>query len=171
MTNQVLDHSWAGFAELDEEARSREMERRFKEVLALPEGDRFPHLRGMILAEYALEPETLHSFTRSRLRAWVSMAREDLASAHGVARGYDKVFDSLPAEMAMRRASIVQTVARQDLNAEEIAYLFDVIPSLVRHLPRTPKTLEDGRTPMPAARMATAGGAGPTAAKPWWRFW
>jgi len=152
---------WSDLAGLDQAARERGMHEHLISVLALEEAPRLEALRDMITAEYALDDAALRPFTISRLRTWVAIAQEDVERARLLARGYDTVFDALGAEMAMRRARIVQTVAKSDLAPGEVTALFELIPSLVRHVPRS----AGSDFTRPAAAAAGAGGA------PWWKFW
>ena len=130
------DVAWAALAARDERSRIEVMRQSFQELAALDENDRLRRLRAMIYAEYALPEAELAEFTASRLRCWVEMARGDPGSARLLGAGYDRVFSELPADIAMKRAFIVQGVATRDLSPDETDALFDIIPGLVRQLPR-----------------------------------
>ncbi|MEX1023393.1 MAG: hypothetical protein WD058_09630 [Dehalococcoidia bacterium] len=170
MSAEQIAERWGGLASQPESAQSEGMRSILAEVLALDDTHRLDVLEAMVRAEYALESDSLRAFTRSRLRTWIAISADDLEGAKSLARGYDAAFDRLPAELAMRRASTVQTVARSDLAADEVTALFDLIPSLVRQVPRaTP-------APISAARTADAVTSGvnavvAAAARPWWKVW
>jgi hypothetical protein len=66
--------------------------------------------------------------------------------AQVIASGYNRVFDSLPSEMAMRRASMVQAVARQ-MSADDIDMLHRLIPALLQQIPAVRRP---GTAPAPA---------------------
>lgn len=152
--------AWAGLASRPEAERVGPMCDLLREVMSLPEDQRSAALNGMVRAEYALDEATLHSFTASRLRAWLRLAGDDMESARTLSRAWDQVFDGMPAETAMRRATVVQTVARSELNAEEVAVLFEFIPSIVRQIPRAPSSLSQRIAEAPPERDT-----------PWWKFW
>src|SRR5690606_32440398 len=113
----------------------------------------------MVRGEYGLTDAQLRTFTVSRLRAWLAVASNNMEGAQSLARGYDAAFDHLPADMAMRRSTTVQTVARQDLTTDEVQGLFDLIPSIVRQVPRAVPSA--AHTP-PTQQQAK---------KPFWKFW
>jgi hypothetical protein len=135
------------------------------EVVALPDEARVDAIEAMVAAEYALEASVLHSFTTSRLRAWLAMSANDMEAAKKVVNGYDTAFERLPGAMAMRRATIVQTVARVEMTPEEVTGLFALIPSIVQQVPRA----------VPSSMSTPAGGAvaamAPAKKKPAWKFW
>jgi hypothetical protein len=162
------DQSWAELAHRDESERGQEMAARCREVAALPEEERIARLEAMVRAEYSLADEELRPFTLSRLRAWLALKDEDDEQAKLLAHGYDSVFNRLPGDMAMRRATVVQGIAREKLAIEEIEQLFELIPSLMRSVPRS-RTDTVSRQ---AAANAAAREAGAVAAdQPWWKFW
>ncbi|MDP2327106.1 MAG: hypothetical protein Q8M79_03360 [Dehalococcoidia bacterium] len=152
--------TWAGLASRPEAERVGPMCDLLREVMSLPEDQRATALDGMVRAEYALDDATLHSFTASRLRAWLRLAGDDMESARTLSRAWDQVFDGMPAETAMRRATVVQTVARSELSSEEVAVLFEFIPSIVRQIPRAPSSLSQRIAEAPPERDT-----------PWWKFW
>ncbi|PKN82590.1 MAG: hypothetical protein CVU47_02410 [Chloroflexi bacterium HGW-Chloroflexi-9] len=152
--------TWGGLASLPEADRVGPMCDLLREVMSLPEDQRTSAMDGMVRAEYALDEATLHSFTASRLRAWLRLAGEDMDLARSMSQAWDHVFDGMPAETAMRRATVVQTVARSELNAEEVSVLFEFIPSIVRQIPRAPSSLSQRLAEAPPERDT-----------PWWKFW
>jgi hypothetical protein len=172
MTSGIqADTSWSDLAQSDAASRQRAMEERFARLAAKGEDERLHEIEAMILAEYSLGEKELQEFTASRLRAWIALEQRDPAQAQAATRGYDRVFDRMPGDLAMRRATVVQTVARQELSAEEIEALFDLIPSMVRHLPRAKQDIMrnvESQNRIEAARTRTAAGR---AKKPFWKFW
>jgi hypothetical protein len=160
------DSAWAGLASLEERERTSQMVERFRSLLALGEDERRSDLEAMIRAEYELPEAELRDFTRSRLRAWIALAEEDRDAARSLGKGYDDVFESLPANTAMRRATIVQTISSQ-LTLAELDTLFYVVPGLVRQV-------EQKRPPVrsPEALQASAAALASKRSKPFWsRLW
>lgn len=151
---------WSGLSGTPESDRVGPMCDLLRGVMSLPETERTSTLRAMVQAEYALDDAALHSFTASRLRAWLRLAAEDMELARSLSRSWDQVFDGMPAQTAMRRATVVQTVARSELSAEEVGVLFEFIPSIVRQIPRAPSKLAQRVPEAPPERDA-----------PWWKFW
>ena len=167
------DQSWAELAELDEADRARAMAERFREVGALPEEERLTRLEEMVRAEYALDDAALRPFTLTRLRTWLTLKADDASLAQSIANGYDQVFNRLPADVAFRRATMVQGLARDGLTMDEVDQLFELIPSLIRSIPRASSDTiarQAAANQLAATQLAAAGGA-VVATKPWWRFW
>jgi hypothetical protein len=161
------DSDWAGLASLEERERIDQMCERFRSLLAMGDEERRSSLEAMVRVEYGLPDQELRAFTLSRLRAWVQMADEDRESARSLGKGYDDVFETLPASTAMRRASIVQTIATHDLTLAEMDTLFYIIPGLGRQV-------EQKRPPMRSAETLEASAAALAAkrSKPFWsRLW
>lgn len=149
------------------------MAERFREVGALPEEEMLTRLQAMVQAEYALDDEALKPFTVSRLRTWLALKEEDLQLAQSLAHGYDTVFNRLPAQIAFRRAAMVQGIARDSLTMDEVEGLFELIPSLVRSVPRASSDTiarQAAANDLAASQLAAAGGVVVTQ-KPWWKFW
>jgi AcrR family transcriptional regulator len=160
----VSGNEWAGLASVPEPERRERMVAALGRVLEQDESQRIATLRGMVEAEYALDDESLRSFTASRLRAWIALSERDMEQARTIARGYDAVFAGMTGTLAMRRSSTVQTVVRTDFTAEEIDRLFELIPSMIQQMPRRVAPMERRETPqeMRDRRAAT---------RPWWKFW
>jgi hypothetical protein len=152
------DETWSALADLDPAEAQRSMEERFANVAKLAEAERIDRLREMIVAEYELDEPRLLAFTRCRLRAWTAM---DPGEANLIAEGYNTVFQGMPGNAAMRRASVVQTVARE-MTPEEIDALHRLIPSLVSQIPAMKRTT---REEAPAAAEPAAKKKGS------WKFW
>lgn len=148
---------WAALAGEPEGERTAAMRQILEEVLALDDAERQTTIERMVEREYALPDDQLRPFTISRLRTWLGIANGNMEGAQTLARGYDMAFDRLGASMAMRRSTIVQTIARHDLEPDEVTGLFDLIPSIVRQVPRAV-------SPTPTWER-------PAAKKPFWKFW
>jgi hypothetical protein len=146
---------WSALAGLSDGHAQEAMVARFHAVAAGPADQRFPELRTMIVEEYELDAEALHRFTANRLRSWLTLPAVE---ANIIASAYNAVFESLPSEVAMRRASTVQTVART-MTASEVDGLHALIPSLLG--------------PIPSGRPAASAPADSAASRPkkGWRFW
>ena len=130
------DTSWSDLSTLDPEARIAAMRERFDRLAGADAAERDRESEAMILAEYTLEDEQLHAFTASRLRSWMALSGDNLEQARIVSGAYDMAFQRVPGEMAMRRATIVQTLAREEFGPEDIDVLYELIPRLVGHVPR-----------------------------------
>ena len=170
MSDVRLDSSWSDLAAQTAADRLPLMIERCREVAALPDPERLDQIEGMVRAEYALDDPLLADFTTSRLRAWLAVESQASGGAETLARGYDAVFNRLPAAMALRRASMVQRIARNVLTPEEVDRLFVLIPSIVQHVPRAgiSPVSQSRRAPrIPAVATATVGGG----SRPWWKFW
>ena len=153
------DNSWSALVQLDEEAARRGMRERFSAVAKLPPDERQERLKAMIVAEYELDQPQLFKFTTCRLATWVQMEEGE---ANVIADGYNAVFNQLPSEMAMRRATVVQMVAR-GMTPEEVAALHKLIPSLVGQIPVVKRVSDQ-----PASAPPTPAHE---ARKPGWKFW
>jgi hypothetical protein len=157
-----IGERWVALAEVPEEGRGAQMRAIIEEVLALDGEAQGEAVRAMVTAEYGLPDEQLKPFTASRLRAWLDIAADDLSAAKEMAHQYDMAFDRLPAQMAMRRSTTVQGVARTTLTPEEVRGLFDLIPSIVRQVPRlavSDALPKQAKPPMEERK------------KPFWKFW
>ena len=171
MTNEVqADATWSALSETEASARVTEMRQRFDALAALDEPSREQQAQSMILAEYALADEALADFTESRLRSWLSLAEDNLPGAQDVARAYDKAFERVPGGMAMHRAALVHTVARDRLTPEDMDVLFELIPRLVANVPRASQEAVEHAAEL-ARRAAANEPAAASGGKPWWKFW
>jgi hypothetical protein len=160
MTTQAQpDASWAALADLNDEQRQEAMLARFRILEDASEGDRASELAAMVAAEDAMTEDGIYPFTLSQLRAWALLSQEDLPKAQAIANGYEQVYVSLTGTAAWRRATVVQTIARLDLSAEEVDAIAELVPSLTRQIPRAhTNILEVGADEAEAtrARHATA---------------
>ena len=135
MTNQPApDATWGALNEMDGDARVQEMRTRSEALADLDEAARGQQAQSMILSEYQLDDSTLQDFTESRLRAWIAVAGDDLSRAQSVATAYDKAFERVSGQIAMRRSAIVQTVARNRFTPEDIDVLYELMPKQVANI-------------------------------------
>ena len=167
-TEAQLDMTWSALSDAEPSARISGMRQRFDALGGLDQPEREQQAESMILAEYALEDEQLADFTESRLRAWLSLAADNLQEAQDVANAYNKAFERVPGAIAMRRAALVHTVARDRLTPEDMDVLFELIPRLVANVPRASQEAVEH-----AAELARRAARDPVARrrKPWWKFW
>lgn len=135
------------------------------EVAAQGEEERLASVVEMVSAEYALEDAALHEFTAHRLRALLALGAGDPEAVRTLSDAYDRAFDRLPAAMAMRRTTVIQTVARTLLSPEEVSGLFALGPAFARQIPRGTVGM-----PMPAGKRAQETVA-TVPAQPRWKFW
>lgn len=157
------DESWSALADIDPEAARSEMTERLRALVRLPANEQEEKLRSMINAEYALDEPRLLEFTARRLRSLVDLGLED---GKLVVEGYNNVFRDVSGDMAMRRVSVVQTVARE-MSAAEVDELQHIMPSLLGQIPSmvAHHVGETGATPGSPPPVAAA------AKKPAWKFW
>ena len=157
----VPDTTWSDLSSLESASQQRAMVERFRQLTALEENARLDKLEAMARAEYALPDVELHRFTANRLRAWIELDHTDPGQAQLLATAYDRVFQRVPADLAMRRASVVQSVARAELTAEEIAEIDKMLPTLMQAVPHATGVSGIRQREVTPAREA----------KPWWKFW
>ncbi len=167
-TEAQLDMTWSALSDAEPSARISEMRQRFDALAGLDEAAREQQAESMIRAEYALEDEKLADFTESRLRAWLSLAADNLQVAQDVANAYNTAFERVPGAIAMRRAALVHTVARDRLTPEDMDVLYELVPRLVANVPRASQEAVEH-----AAELARKARGEPVVrrAKPWWKFW
>ncbi len=158
------DESWSALAGLDAVSARSQMAERFRAITKLPAEEQREKLRSMIVAEYALDEPGLLEFTGRRLRSLLDL---ELKDAIAVSEGYGKIFNDMPGEMAMRRVTVVQSVARE-MSAVEVDALqhimpglVDSIPSMLRHETAEAQTAQGSSTASTAAATK----------KPAWKFW
>ena len=156
-TQRPTGEVWAELGDMEEEQRESLMEERYLELAALSEEERQAQLRALAPVEYTLPDDKIWPFHRSRLRTWLRM---DQSAARRVADSYHEVMQQMPADVGMRRVSIVQTVARS-LPLEEEERLRDLVPRVFGETPH-------GVTEAPESLRETVGDK---QRKPWWRFW
>lgn len=106
---------WETLAARPASEREEGLQRFYGALAELPETDRLDRLRAVTATTYALPDDPFRALTESRLRVWLGM---DTDAASLVARSYDAVLQELPANDAMRRVAVVQTLMR-DLTDED----------------------------------------------------
>lgn len=157
------DQAWGGLAAASEDERRRQIQERYTELAAVPEDERHRRLRAMAEAEYALPDDDLRSFTISRLRALLSI---DPDAARTITASNDAVMKRMPGTTAMRRISLIQTMAK-DFTPDEQHQLRELIPGV----------FGDQAIGATAASIATSSvtpaeqSAAQPKKKPWWAFW
>ena len=157
MTNVEPDATWAALAELDDEQRQKAMSDRFHMLEDAGAEERSRGVAAMIAAEDAMDDTAIYPFALSELRVWAQLAREDLPKAQSIATAYDDAYGAGTGTAAWRRATVVQTIARLDLSADDVDALADLVPSLMRQIPRARTTiLERGADEADAVRARRA---------------
>ena len=111
-----LDRDWQELASLPADEREARLCEFYTELAALPEDTRKARLREMIAVTYTLSDDEFRALTESRLRTWLRLDQEVAAT---VARSYDAVMQEVPANAAMRRVAVVQTLLRDFSDAEQ----------------------------------------------------
>lgn len=156
-TQAQPDASWAALADLDDEQRQKAMLERFRKLEDTAEEQRLSELAAMVAAEDAMSEEGIYPFTLSQLRVWAQLAEQDLTKAQAIANGYEQVYGGLAGTLAWRRATVVQTIARLDLTADEVDGIAELVPSLMRQIPRArTNILERGADEAEALRARRA---------------
>lgn len=136
---------------------------RFHVLEDVAEEQRHRDIASMVSAEDSMDDEGIYPFALSQLRVWAQLAREDLPKAQAIANGYERVYSERAGTAAWRRATVVQTIARLDLSADEVDALSELVPSLMRQIPRArTNILERGAGEADAVRARRA-------AAPLWR--
>ena len=150
---------WEELAGMDEDARQSEMLARFEELIGMSAEERAESLQSMSRAAYQLSDEKLEVLTRSRLLTWVDWDRE---KAKTVAQAFDQSMNSLPAQIAMRRVTVSQTVALK-FSPDQNAALAEIVPRIFAAMPGA-----GAEQASPSAAASETASAEP---KPWWKFW
>ncbi len=158
VVTQDSDQAWAALVDLDAGSRESQMTARYTEIAALPEDDRRAKLKSMAVAEYSLPDDKLRAFTLARMRTWIAMPKE---VAQTIATSYGAVMQEMPANMAMKRVALVQTLVLE-FTPEEEAQLRDLAPGAFAGAPSRALGLD---------RPPEAAIAAPAAKKPFWKFW
>ena len=157
------DESWSALAGLDAVTARSQMAERFRALTKLPAEEQREKLRSMIVAEYALDEPGLLEFTGCRLRSLLDI---ELPDAIAVSEGYAKIFNDMPGEMAMRRVTVVQSVAR-DMSATEVDALQHIVPGLLNSIPSMLRhETAEAQTAQGSSTASTS-----AAKKPGWKFW
>jgi hypothetical protein len=159
-SNVALEEQWRGLADAAEEERREKMEVRYLELAALPEEERREQLKTMARVEYTLPDDKIRPFHLSRLRVWLKLESE---TVRAVASSYEAIMNELPGEIAMRRVSVVQTLARGFDPADQ-ERLREIVPRVFAE--STPLTIN--RAAEETRRVLEQA---PSPKKPWWAFW
>ena len=160
VSEQGADLEWGRLSELDEATRETRMLERYAALALLPEEERRTQVRSMANAEYSLPDEKLREFTLSRMRAWIALDQEQ---GPLIANSYDAVMQDMPAGIAMKRVSLVQTLVIA-FTPEEEARLRELVPRVFAGAPNRALTaLERNEGSFEVAKQ--------TRKKAWWAFW
>ncbi|MGD9932469.1 MAG: hypothetical protein AB7T37_02025 [Dehalococcoidia bacterium] len=143
---------WTAMSKLDQTPQNEAATAAYAKIADLEEAPRKKELMAAIETVYHLPDPQLRSMTEARLRAWLALPPE---KASLVGNSFESVMDEGPADIAMRRVTIVQSVASK-LTAEEITQLRRVVPRVLGDAP-----------PVTASMSAGTGDPPP----PWWAFW
>lgn len=160
------DTTWSDLAALEERECAEAMSERMRRLASVDEEERVRELEAMVLAEYALPDASLREFTVHRLRAWLELHAQDPGQSRALASAYRLVFQRVPADIALRRASVVQSVAREQLTAEELTELDELIPDVLEPVAHARKDSS------PSSRLLEQQPVAVRAErKPRWKFW
>ncbi len=159
MTNQEVDQDWGHLVHQEQAAREAAMVERYQSLAGLDEDERRRRLKSMAAAEYSLSEGDLRSFTLSRMRTWLQL---DFETAQVISSSYDAIMQEMPATVAMRRVSLVQTLARE-FSAEDEERLRALAPRVFAGAPGRAPNLDRAE---PEAHTATPGRK-----RPIWAFW
>ncbi len=139
------------------------MVERYVELAALSEEERVKRMLAMAFAEYDLPYDELRKFTIPRLNSWLTL---DTEVAQRVSSSYDAVMQKMPAEQAMVRVGLVQTLARE-FSIEERARLVDLIPRVFG--PDDPAVLTSHIQRRQSASRPSERTERPS--RSWWQIW
>ncbi|MEO6398199.1 MAG: hypothetical protein ABIP13_06995 [Tepidiformaceae bacterium] len=146
----VQPFDWGAIAALDQEGQNSAVFAAYSAMADTDETNRRAALRSAIDTIYGLPDANLRSLTEARLRSWLAMPPE---SAALVGNSFEAAMDEMPARIAMRRVTVVQSVAFA-FPAEELARLQKLVPRVL------------GDTPLPVPKMSK----GTPSKRPWWKF-
>ncbi|MBI4236264.1 MAG: hypothetical protein HY688_02770 [Chloroflexi bacterium] len=154
---------WEALANLPEGARQAEILHLYETLVPMKEVERQARIEAYIHREYALAEDKLLAVTRSRLMAWLEMEPE---RAKTVATSYDLAMRILPGSIAMRHVAVVQTLSLA-MTDEQIGRLYELIPSVLRQIPRLASRPQ--AAPPVTTEAAMTGGA--RTERRGWAFW
>ena len=123
------DIDWVAIAALDEDGLTAAVTAAYAMIADQDEGGRHDSLVEAISTVYVMPDPQLRSMTEARLRAWIALPPEKAAV---VGNSFELVMDEMPANLAMRRVTVVQSVAFR-LKPEELALLQNRAPRPRRH--------------------------------------
>ena len=142
----------------DGAGRDHEFSALIQKLPELNDAEREQEIRQMIEAEYSQDEEGLREITQTRLQAVLALDDE---AARKVAETYDSVMNTMPGDIAFRRAAVVQTTARHQFSVDEEAKLRELVPNVLGEKPKE-------------ISVDTPGPQEPVEAYPkrrWWMFW
>jgi hypothetical protein len=142
-------------AEAEQEERQSKMLQRYTELSVLPGEERASQMLMMAKAEYDLPDDKLRTFTVSRLSVWLSM---DTEVVQQIASSYDGAMKKMPGTQAMRRVSMVQSLA-DEFSREQQQQLIAMVPEVFGGLKEILSRPSIQSVPAPAS-----------AKKSWWPF-
>ena len=148
---------WNTLAALSEEDRTAQMAERFAQIHALDAGARSESLGSIIGGEVELSDEEMAGLSKSRLLAWLAMDKD---MAKQVAEEFQTAMDGAPGKVAMKHATIDQTVSLH-FDHEQVTLLAELDPKIFASMPGVGSVDTDE----PAAPVAEE------APPPWWKFW
>lgn len=153
MTTESADQhfDWTAMAALDQDGQTLAVTDAYAAIAEKDEASRRRCLQTSIETIYRMPDEQLRSMTEARLRAWIALPDEKAAI---VGNTFESVMDTMPVDIAMRRVTVVQSVAFK-LNADELEDLQKIVPRVL------------GDSPLAVPSMAMGSGS----TKPWWKFW
>ncbi|MBM3946498.1 MAG: hypothetical protein FJ315_03740 [SAR202 cluster bacterium] len=125
--NVQPNQDWGRLADLSPADRQPRMVEKYRTMAGLPDSEGDSQMNAMVLAEYALTDDKLRDFTHSRLRAWLAI---DEQAALRIAKSYDTVMLKMPGKDAMRRVSMVQTIARE-MSIPDVQRLSQLVPAVL----------------------------------------
>ncbi|HLF80025.1 MAG TPA: hypothetical protein VJB57_21305 [Dehalococcoidia bacterium] len=159
MVTQDVDQTWADLADAEQASRETQMASRYTELAAMSEEERRSKMEAMVRAEYSLPDEKLRPFTVSRMRTWINLG-DDVAKP--IAFTYNEVMQHMPATIAMKRVSLVQTLVIE-FTPEEEGRLRELAPGAFAGAPSRKTGLE---RPEDSDLQTQVGKK-----KPFWKFW
>ena len=158
-TEDLEDRDWKDLAYLEESDREPVMKSRYEQLAELTEEERTSQLHSMEKALYDLPDDKIRSFTKSRLRVWLTL-EPDVAEKTSVS--FDVMVDLLPGLTAWRHIEVVQTMARE-FSLREQARLLELFPRIFG--------ARGSGMQAPAPAESPEETVSTPAKKPWWAFW
>ena len=155
ISDMKADQTWGMLAEAEKEERQTKMLQRYTELSALPEGEMASQMLTMAKAEYDLPDDKLRTFTISRLSVWLAM---DAEAVQQIATCYDDAMKLMPGPQAMRRVSMVQSLA-DEFSREQQQQLIAIVPEVFGGLKEILSMPNIQSVPVPASEK-----------KGWWPF-
>ena len=153
MTTNSADQKfdWETMAAMNQDGQNGAVTAAYAAIADQDEATRKESLSKAIHAVYRMPDDQLRSMTEARLRAWLALPDDKAAT---VGNSFESVMDTMPAEIAMRRVTVVQSVAHK-LKPDELEHLQRIVPRVLGDAPKVTPTA------MPAESNS----------RPWWKFW